>query len=481
MDKKSVIAFTIAPIIVSAFGFVFTPLLSWWLAESDMAKFAMFQTNVNFFTLIVSLGLDQALAREFHEAASPARLLGAVLKLVLLAVPVGLIALVVIKFNVGGLASASITPAMAAACVLLLLNRMYASFIRMSGNGVAYAIDIVTPKVLQLAIIGLIFSHSLIALSYDVVVGIFAASAAAALVYEICMSRRIGRSLEAEAGAKKGNALPSAAALLKFSMPLVPGAFAYYAISASAIYIVGAHGDSREVVTTSLAISIGGGLAVIQSIFSTLWSPFAYRWHAQRGDPSLYGDIATLVTMGCLLILLCSMLVAPYLVLLFPGKYDGVPRLLILVIVWNLLYLISIVGSFGIGVKRMSLTSMTISLGGAAISIGLSSIASRYYGALGALLSVLGAFVVTLVLNCELSTKGWQRVVGAHHYAMVAVMAAAGVMFSLGYRLQAELLLVLAIVYYFATFRPVCVRVYGLFRGAGKKSTQDVAIANADQ
>jgi len=464
MNRKSVLAFSLAPIIVSGIGFIFTPILSWWLAEDDMAKFAMFQTNVNFFALVVGLGLDQALAREFHETRSPRGLLKKVLQLVFLAIPVGIVGLEVVRLKGDALASASITVGMAAACILMLLNRIYSSFIRMSGNGVAYAVDIVTPKVFQLSMIVLIGSYSLVNLTYDVVVTVFVFSAACALCYEVFVAGRIGRRFEADESTKRRNAPPRHADLLKFSAPLVPGALAYYAISASAIYIVSAHSDSREVVTISLAISVGGGLAVLQSIFSTLWTPFAYRWHANSGSPALYGHIATLVTMGCAVLLLVSLFAAPYLALLFPDKYNGLARLVVLVIVWNLLYLISIVGSFGIGVQRMSFTSMTISIVGAVLSIGMSLVFTRDYGALGALLSVLAAFLVTLVLNCEMSTKAWKRVVGLHHYLMAGAMAAAGVMFSIGYAWQAQLLVALSIIFYLPKFRSGWIQTHALHK-----------------
>lgn len=467
MNRKSVIAFSLAPIIVSGLGFIFTPILSWWLREDDMAKFAMFQTNGNFFALVISLGLDQALAREFHETDSPRGLLKKILLLVFLAIPVGILGLQIVKMNTHGPASASITAGMAVACVMTLLNRIYSSFIRMSGNGVAYAVDIVTPKVFQLAAIALIGTYSLMALTYEVVIAICAMSAACALCFEILVSRRIGRLFEAASGKKERRAVPRYTDLLKFSAPLVPGALAYYAISASALYIVSSHGNSREVVTISLAISVGGGLAVLQSVFSTLWTPFAYRWHANGGSTLLYKHIATMVTMGCAVLLLMSLFVAPYLSLLFPGKYSNLSRLVVLVIVWNLLYLVSIVGSFGIGVKRRSFTSMTISIFGAALSIGMSVIATRYYGARGALLSVLGAFIVTLVLNCEFSAKAWERVVASHHYLMVAAMTAAGAMFSFGYGWQAQLLLASSIVFYLPQFRSGWIQTHALRKSSG--------------
>lgn len=467
MNRKSTIAFSLSPIIISAIGFIFIPILSWWLGDDDMAKFAMFQTNINFFALIVGLGLDQALSREFHETRNPAKLLKKVLQLVFLAIPVGIAGLVIIKLYGSGVASASITTGMVAACALMLLNRIFSSFIRMSGNGIAYAIDIVTPKIFQLSVLALLGSQAIVVITYDVVVGIFVFSAGAALIYEIWMARRIGMSYALSGAVRGTKPTPAHFDLLRFSIPLVPGALAFYAISASAIYVVGANGNSRDVVTTSLAISVGSGLAVLQSVFVTLWTPFAYRWHARSGTPALYAHIATLVTMGCAVFLLASLFIAPYLPVLFPEKYNGIPRLLVLVIVWNLLYLISIVGSFGIGIKRMSFTSMLISLTGAALSIGTSIIAGKYFGSLGVLLSVLLAFVVTLILNCELSTKGWERVVGGQHYMMVGAMTISGVVFSLGYEWEAEVLMALCIISYLPKFRASCIQARAIYKNSG--------------
>lgn len=467
MKRSSLIAFSISPIAVSAIGFIFTPILAWWLSEDEMAKMAIFQTNSNFFVLLVSLGLDQAIVREFYEIADRGKLLKQVLQLVFLAIPIGLLGLVIFEANSSGVAKASVTAPMAAVCVLMLLNRIYSTFIRMSGDGVAYSFDIVTPKLLQLLAVALIGSQSILIPTYDLVISIFLVSTACALCYEIIMSARIVRRLYADNEDKKRNDGLHYINLLKFSVPLVPGALAYYAISASAIYVVSAIADSRQVVITSLSLSIGGGVAVLQSVFATLWAPFAYRWHAEDGSHALYGCIATIVTMGCSVLLLASFFVAPCLVLLLPEKYTELSRLVVLVIAWNLLYLISIVGSFGIGVKRMSFTSMTISIIGAALSIGMSIVASHYFAAHGALLAVLGALIVTLIFNCELSARRWQRVVALPHYVMVGIISISGVLFSFSLEWQAQLLLAVSIILYLPSFRNGVIQANVLHKSRG--------------
>jgi O-antigen/teichoic acid export membrane protein len=467
MNRRSTIAFAISPIIVSAIGFVLIPTLSWWLHEDDMAKFVIFLTNTNFFVLLVSLGLDQALAREFHEARSPKKLIKNVLQLVLLAIPIGILGLGAIKASTNGLSSDAITAPMVISCILLLLNRIYSTYIRMSGKGIAYAIDIVTPKALQLSAIVMIGSQSVHLLSYDFVVKIFISSAALMLCYEVFMTNRIARSLELCDERSKLKNQPHYADLLKFGVPLVPGALAYYAISASAIYIVAAHGNYREVVTVSLAISLGGGLAVLQSVFATLWTPFAYRWQSKNKSPALYGHIATILTTACSVLLLASMIFVPLLSKIFPEKYGGISGLVILVIAWNLLYLISIVGSFGVGVMRMSMISMIISIVGASISIVTSIVANEHLGAHGVLIAVLCAFNITLILNCEFSAHRWHRVVAWKHYIMVGVMTISGVMFSFKYEWQAQLMLIISIAFYIPSFRSGSTKAHELIKQSG--------------
>lgn len=468
MSRKSTIAYSLSPIIVGAIGFIFIPVLARWLTEGDMAKFVIFQTNANFFILIVGLGLDQALAREFHEASSPRQLLKIILKLVSCAIPLGVLGLAIIKFYFDGAVSSSINAGMILACVLLLLNRIYSSYIRMSGDGVAYGIDIVTPKIFQILMIALIGSQSVVTLTYDIVIGIFVLSAMAALCYEIFMARRIGLVFELNNAGIEKKPLPRQLDLLKFGMPLIPGALAYYAISASAIYVVGANGNPRELVTTSLAISLGGGLALLQAVFTTQWLPFAYRWYALKAPTALYGHVATIVTMSCAVLLLANLFVLPYLPLLFPAKYSGLPELVVLVVVWNLLLPISIVGNFGIPVKRLSFQSMIISIVGAALSVGMSLVANKYFGALGALQAVLVAFLVTLAWQCELSTKVWERIVAGHHYLMVGAMTGCGFSFSLGYAWEAELLMAISIILYFPKFRSSCIQARALYNSSGK-------------
>ena len=433
-----------------------------------MAKFVIFQTNANFFILIVGLGLDQALAREFHEASSPRQLLKIILRLVFFAIPLGVLGFAIIKFYFDGAVSSSINAGMILACVLLLLNRIYSSYIRMSGDGVAYAIDIITPKIFQILMIALIASQSLVTLTYDIVIGIFLLSAMAALCYEIFMARRIGLAFELSNVGKEKKPLPRQLDLLKFGLPLIPGSLAYYAISASAIYVVGANGNPIELVTTSLAISLGGGLALLQAVFTTQWLPFAYRWYAIKAPTALYGYIATIVVMTCSVFLLMTLFVLPYLPLFFPAKYSGLPELVVLVVVWNLLLPISIVGNFGIPVKRLSFQSMIISIVGAGLSIGMSLLANKYFGAMGSLQAVLIAFLVTLVWQCELSTKVWERVIDGHHYLMAGAMTVCGFLFSLGYKWEAELFIALSIVLYFPKFRTSCAQARAIYKSSDK-------------
>ncbi|WP_313135717.1 lipopolysaccharide biosynthesis protein [Stutzerimonas nitrititolerans] len=466
MNRVSIFAYVLAPLLVSAIGFVFSPILSWWLAEEEMAKFAIFQVSVNFFILVASLGLDQALMREFNEVNSPRKLLAAALVMLGITAPVCIVALAFIKIYAYEALSESITVPMALACILMVLNRMYSSFIRMSGEGFAFAIDLVLPKLLQLTTILVLGSASLAVLSYNLVVTIIVAASVCSLLYEVVVTRRIGRRLEKPSlGANKKNQ-PDYADMLKFGAPLVPGAVAFYAISASSIYIIGFNGASTEVVIASLAISVGGGLAVLGTVFSTVWTPFAYRWHARAQSPELYGFIATIVVMVCSVFLLAILFVSPYLSFMFPDQYGGLTRLVVIVAAWNLLYIVSIVGSFGIGVKRMSVTSMLISTCGAVVSICASIIVNPYYGAHGVLLAVLGAFVVTLILNCEFSTRGWRRVVVLPHYVMVVVMCVSVVLFSFEYQWQSRLVLMLAIVGYLPFLCSGVAGAYALFKCA---------------
>lgn len=429
-----------------------------------MAKFAIFQVSVNFFILVTGLGLDQALMREFNEANSPRKLLISILKVLGVTASFGVIVLGIIKIYAHEVLSGSITISMALACVLMLLNRVYNSFIRMSGDGLAFAIDAVAPKLIQLILVLIVGGGFLAVLSYDLVVKIIVATSMISLLYEVVVANKIGRKLDGNNVGTNIKIQPQYTDLLKFGAPLVPGAVAFYAISASSVYVIGLKGTPVDVVIVSLAISVGGGLAVLGTVFSTLWTPFAYRWHAKAQSPALYGFIATLVVMGCAVVLLMILFVSPYLSIIFPDKYGSLTSLVVVVAVWNLLYIVSVVGSFGIGVKRMSTASMLISIAGAVISIGISTVVSQYFGAHGVLLVVLAAFFITLVLNCEISTRGWHRVLALDHYLMVGAMCISGVLFSFGFEWQAKLFLVLAIVFYIPSSYYGLSKVYTIFK-----------------
>ena len=77
MQLKSVVGFSIGPIVGAFIGLVTLPLNAWIFSPDDIGRLNIFQTICSLMLLFSVLGLDQAYVREYHEVANKEALLKA--------------------------------------------------------------------------------------------------------------------------------------------------------------------------------------------------------------------------------------------------------------------------------------------------------------------------------------------------------------------------------------------------------------------
>ena len=419
MNPKTIIAFALGPIGSAALGFITLPLISWYFDQQDIGRISMFQTAMSFCTMLLTLGLDQAYVREYHEADNKLSLFNACLIPSLLATVLFLVAVSASETSISQLLFEIDSPkfSVMVACIIVasILVRFLSLILRMEERGLAFSMSQLLPKLIFLLIIGyytlftkantfkqMMYAHLI---SYIVVLVVFA--------WNTRLSWR--HSFKAKVQKKELQGL------LKLGLPLTVGAVAYWGLMSLDKVFLRTYSSYEELALYSVAVSFAGAAAIIQSVFSTVWAPTVYKW-VSLGTGDAQVEKVTNVMLGIVvglfaLIGLCSWLVN----WILPQQYNEVRYLLIVCMTAPLLYTLSETTKVGIGISRRSSFSMLASLLGCIANVVGNYLLVPKFGAAGAAASTSISFWLFLLLRTEFSCYLWKSIKRSHIYLLTGI------------------------------------------------------------
>ena len=92
--------------------------------------------------------------------------------------------------------------------------------------------------------------------------------------------------------------LPRLREMLRFSLPLIPGAVAYWVVGFADRYFVEAYTSMSEVGLYSVGSQIAALVALATGAFQMAWSPFAFSIHREMNARQTYADVFLLYLWG---------------------------------------------------------------------------------------------------------------------------------------------------------------------------------------
>lgn len=185
--------------------------------------------------------------------------------------------------------------------------------------------------------------------------------------------------------------------MLKYSAPLIASSIAWWVNNASDRYFITFYAGIAANGIYAIAYKIPTILTTIQSVFYNAWSISAIKEFDKEDRDGFLGNIyalySILVTLCCLVLLLCNIPIAKILYSKeFFQAWQYVPFLLIGT-VYNGIALFE--GSIFAAIKKTSVVSKTTLLG-AVVNIILNYFLIKYYGIQGAAVATAVGYAVTL-------------------------------------------------------------------------------------
>lgn len=419
MSPKTIMAFSLGPIGTAALGFFTLPLISWYFDQQDIGRIAIFQTAISFCAMLLTLGLDQAYVREYHEVDNKFSLFKACLMPSLLVTILFFLAFLVSGTSISqllfGIHSTQFSVMVAGIVIASILIRYLSLILRMEERGLAFSMSRLLPKLIFFIVIGyyilftqvnsfeqLMYAHLI---SYMLVMVVFA--------WNTRKSWCHAHTARVEKDKLSG--------LFKLGLPLTFGAVAYWGLTSLDKVFLRTYSSYEELALYSVSVSFAGAAAIVQSVFSTIWAPMVYKWIA-KGTGEVQVEKVTRAMLGIVVFLFALIGLFSWMVnFILPQEYDSVRYLLVVCMSAPLLYTLSETTKVGIGISRRSGFSMTATLLACLANVVGNYLLVPKYGAEGAAASTSVSFWLFLVLRTEFSCFLWKSIKRAHIYLLTVI------------------------------------------------------------
>lgn len=405
MNIRKLFHYTFGPIGAGIFGILTLPILTWFFQKEEIGRFAYLQLLISLGMMFGSLGLHQALVREYYEYNDKFVLLKTILidclKIFLISIPI--IYFLQTNFSLDEylfeLKNPFLIFLLSMIWFISIYNNIINHYIRMEEKSVLFSLGIFFPKFsfLILVIISVFLFQNknfnsliiLTLLSNILVTILFSMN----LIED---NKKIISSVYDKSLSRK---------LLNFSIPLMFADLAYWGINTLDRVFIKHFLGFEELGVYSVAVMLATSINIITSIFASIWHPLIYKWSIEGINEKKIQEIIDLVSVIIFLIWSLIGVLVYVIKLVLPINYYEVQYLIMGCIASPLLYLLSETTSIGIGLSRRSRYQLYAMLFSILFNLILNFILINFIGLKGAAISVLLTSIFLYLTKSEISKK----------------------------------------------------------------------------
>jgi len=236
--------------------------------------------------------------------------------------------------------------------------------------------------------------------------------------------------------------IPILKSLLKFGMPMVPGAIAGWALTVSDRYLLNEFGSPADVGLYDIAYKFGMIINMILVMpFRTAWLPFVFSIKNDKNADNIYSVTLTYFLLVATFVFLFISLFAREIIILvstsayLPGV-NAIPLIALAYIFYGIYYIVDI----GVLLKVKTIYYTIISGIGAAVNIGLNIIMIPKMGMIAAAINTAVAYFLILVLMYLISKKLYPVIYETKRLLIIIFTGSA--IFMLGYTISFESIII---------------------------------------
>jgi len=405
MTLKKIISFAFGPILSAVLGFITVPIFTHFFSVEDIGKLALLNVFVSLCIMIFSLGLHQAYVREYYEYKDSNTLLKMAyissISIFLLGSSIFYFLPFSLSFLLFEVNSVFISVMIFFLIFFALVMHFILHALRMKGKGVLYSLSVVLPKIMVLLFLVILFLFNF---SYNFTT-LFLIQVSASILANITFLFVTKRSWLPSIFKKIDKVMLKK--MIKFSLPLVAGGLAFWAMTATDRFFLRIWSSYEELGYYSVAMSFASVATILSSVFSNLWHPTIYKWIKEGIDTKKVQQVVEIMLLVILTIWALAGCFSWLVSYMLPKKYVHIDYLVILCMIYPLLYVFSETTVVGIGISKKSHYDMFASLFAFCVNIILNYLLIPSYGAEGAAIASAIAFFIFFIIRTESSAYLW--------------------------------------------------------------------------
>lgn len=404
---KKLGGFSLGPLLSALLGLILVPVITRFISPEEYGKAGMFTLAQGLCAMILYLGLDQAYAREFMKKdVSGNQLLSNVMLLPLLLSAVLAAGLVVFRRQVSLLLFSTADEGVAICLMALMFPFMVIQHfglmkVRLEEKGLQYSLFSVMLKVWNLLLavsLLVIFEKSFRSVVYAAA---FAEIINGVLLYLVAF-RGVAFSPKMVCRAQLSS-------LLRYALPLVPATLLSWMLTSMDKVMLRTLCSYTDLGLYTAAFKIVSVLGIVQTCFTTMWVPIAFRWYEEKKADGYF--VAVMKGIAGLMSLMCFgvLLFKDVLVLILGSEFGEAVQIFPFLMLYPILYTMSETTAMGIAFTRRTEFNIVVSLLSGGANLLLNLLLIPRWGGVGAAVATGVSYIVFFCARTVISRRLWIR------------------------------------------------------------------------
>lgn len=399
--------FSLGPLVGAMIGLITVPVITRYISPDEYGRASMFTLAQGLLSMLVYMGMDQAYAREYAVGKGRENRLVVNAMVMPMGISVAMAAVIIVLRGWVSQILFDSPDEQLAVCLMavmfpfMVVEHFALMKVRMEERGLQYSLFSISLKVFTLALsIGLLFffEKSFRSVVYATALAeIFNGTALFFVAF-----RRVTFSAQSLDRKVLGQ-------MLRYGLPLVPASLLSWLLSSTDKVMLRTMCDYSELGLYSAAFKIVSILSIVQTCFTTLWVPIAYRWYESGKKDEHFGLVmkllAALMSGMCFGVLLCKDILAWILGESFAQAIAIFPFLML----YPIMYTMSETTTLGIAFSRRTGYNVLISMLSGTVNIGLNFWLIPIFGGKGAAMATGISYIIFFWARTMISRRLWWK------------------------------------------------------------------------
>lgn len=400
------LGFSIGPIIGAVISFITVPIASHLVSAEEFGLTNMYTITTNIITLIVMLGIDQAFIKEYNETQDKNRLLfNSLIIPISISFIIGFILIIFrnyfayLLFENYDLTIPIIL--LALSMPLFIIEKFMLASIRMQEKAFQYSVWNIISKVLNLVLVIvllLMYKRNFESIVY--------ASIISQLIVSTIIFKLFAKNMKISIKNIDKSLIIS---LAKFGLPLAPAAIISWGLNSMDSVFLRIFSTYTELGYYSVSLKVSNVLGLIQTSFTTFWSPIAFKWKANNEKKEKFQLIMDGVTLVMSVILILILLFKNLIPMVFGKDYYSIIYIIPFLMFYPIFYTMSETTVMGIYFSQKTGYNIVVSIISVMANLFLNFLLVPKYEAVGAAIATGISYMIFFWTRTLISRKLWYK------------------------------------------------------------------------